>query len=103
MEDALKANFTQASSPDFPAFYALDLIQFGLKHENPTAVRLGELALAEAQADPSVPTMPRSLAQAVKDFMMKHSDEYNAAAEQTGPINVSQIYHKANQQGKDRD
>ena len=31
----------------FPAFYALDLIQFGLKREIPAAIRLGELLLSE--------------------------------------------------------
>ena len=38
----------QTGNSDFPAFYALDLIQFGLKREIPAAIRLGELLLAGA-------------------------------------------------------
>ncbi len=35
------------SDSSFPAFYALDLIQFGLEREIPAAIRLGELLLTE--------------------------------------------------------
>ena len=37
---------TVAESPVFPAFYALDLVQFGLKRDIPVAIRLGELILS---------------------------------------------------------
>ncbi len=33
------------SDSSFPAFYALDMIQFGLTREIPAAIRLGELLL----------------------------------------------------------
>ena len=57
----------QTGNSDFPAFYALDLIQFGLKREIPAAIRLGELLLAENRSEA---LMPRELAQAVKDYMI---------------------------------
>ena len=75
----------------FPAFYALDFIQFGLKKDIPAAIRLGELLLSEHCPAGSV--MPRELAQAVKDYMFDNQDQYQAAAKYTGPINNTQIYH----------
>ena len=43
---------TQAS---FPAFYAMDLIQFGINRDVPGAIRLGEILLAEnCENDPDV-------------------------------------------------
>lgn len=32
---------------NFPAFFALDLISFGLRKQIPAAIRLGELVMAE--------------------------------------------------------
>ena len=83
------------SAAAFPAFYALDLIQFGLKQEIPAAIRLGELLLAENCKGHSQAVMPRQLAQAVKDFMFDHQEKYMDAAKITGPINATQIYHQA--------
>ena len=37
----------QFTSSEFPAFYALDLISFGIHKKQPDAVRLGEKLLAE--------------------------------------------------------
>ena len=96
MGDVLKVQGfnSSADSPAFPAFYALDLIQFGLKRDVPVAIRLGELILSNEQSGPA---MPRELAQAVKDYMMENSGKYNAAARETGPINIANIYHQARQ------
>lgn len=88
---------TAKSDSSFPAFYALDMIQFGLKREVPAAIRLGELLLAENC--PSDTRMPAELARAVKDYMFEHQEQYQAAARYTGPINATHIYHQSNQQG----
>mmetsp|Transcript_45952 Transcript_45952/g.60904 ORF Transcript_45952/g.60904 Transcript_45952/m.60904 type:complete len:99 (-) Transcript_45952:378-674(-) len=66
-EEFVNAEASKSDS-SFPAFYAQDLIRFGLQKENPTAVRLGELLLSENC--PSDARMPQELARAVKDFMM---------------------------------
>lgn len=44
--DFVNSEIGKADS-SFPAFYAQDLIQFGIRQEIPAAVRLGELLLAE--------------------------------------------------------
>ena len=87
----------EKSDASYPAFYAQDLIRFGLQKEIPAAVRLGELLMAEYC--PSDARMPQELSRAVKDFMFEHSEKYQAAAKFTGPINASQIYHQARQAG----
>ena len=56
----------------FPAFYAIDLIQFGLKREIPAAIRLGELLLTENCQGNSQALMPRDLARAVKNYMIEN-------------------------------
>ena len=57
----------------FPAFYALDFIQFGLKKEIPAAIRLGELLLSEyCASNTQASVMPRGLAKAVKDYMFEN-------------------------------
>ena len=56
----------------FPAFYALDLIKFGLNREIPAAIGLGELLLTENCANHSQDVMPRELAKAVKDYMLEN-------------------------------
>ena len=87
----------ERSDSSYPAFYAQDLIRFGLQKEIPAAVRLGELLMAEYC--PSDARMPQELSRAVKDFMLEHQDKYQAAARFTGPINATQIYHQARQSG----
>lgn len=57
----------------FPAFYALDFIQFGLKKEIPAAIRLGELLLSEyCASNTQASVMPRELAKAVKEYMFEN-------------------------------
>ena len=81
------------SDSSFPAFYALDLIQFGLQREIPAAIRLGELLLAENCEQHASAVMPPELAREVKNFMFKNQESYQAASQYTGPINATQIYH----------
>lgn len=95
-EDFINTEEGKADS-GFPAFYALDLIQFGLKREIPAAIRLGELLLTENCANHSQAVMPKELARAVKDYMLENQEKYLAAAQFTGPINNTQIYHQARQ------
>jgi len=63
-------NEVNKSDSSFPAFFALDLIKFGLEREIPAAIRLGELLMAENC--PSDVKMPTELASAVKEFMFEH-------------------------------
>ena len=80
LEEAFKVHFgdnlinSEAGKADskFPAVYALDFIQFGLKRKIPAAIRLGELILAEHCDSHDQALMPRELAMAVKDFMFEH-------------------------------
>lgn len=87
----------ERSDSSYPAFYAQDLIRFGLQKEIPAAVRLGELLMSEYC--PSDARMPQELSRAVRDFMIDNQDKYQAAAKYTGPINATQIYHQARQSG----
>lgn len=91
-ETFVNTSESRKGDSSFPAFYALDLIQFGLKREMPAAIRLGELLLSE-NCESGEATMPRELARAVKDYMFENQDKYQAAAKYTGPINNTAIYH----------
>jgi len=91
-DDFVNSDVGKAHS-SFPAFYAQDLIHFGLKKKIPASVRLGELLLAENCEGHGQAVMPRALAQAVKDFMFDHQEKYSDAAKITGPINNTVIYH----------
>jgi len=79
------------SNSSFPVFFAHDLLKFGLRNKIPGAIRLGELVLAEHC--PADAKMPEELARTVKNYMIEHQDQYQAAAKFTGPISVTQIYH----------
>ena len=90
------------SASTFPAFYALDLVRFGLKRDLPGAIRLGELVLSEhCRGDPQA-AMPIELQRAVKRYLLENSQKYQDAIKQTGPINNTTIYHQANQSRLDK-
>lgn len=55
----------QYTQTQFPTFYALDLVSFGINRKVPEAVRLGERILAEQDV-----RMPADLAKAVGLFML---------------------------------
>ena len=74
-ENFVNSEVNKADST-FPAFYALDLIQFGLKREIPAAIRLGELLLAENCQGNAQAVMPRDLARAVKNYMFENQGQY---------------------------
>jgi len=74
-ETFVNTSEAKKSDSSFPSFYALDLIQFGLKREIPAAIHLGELLLSE-NCEGGDATMPRELALAVKDYMFENQDKY---------------------------
>ena len=83
----------------FPAFYALDLIQFGIKRDIPGAIRLGEILLAEnCENDPDA-KIPQELSRAVRSYLFENQERYRNTIKQTGPINNSSMYHLARQEG----
>ena len=83
----------------FPAFYALDLIQFGVKRNIPGAIRLGEILLAENCAEDPDAKIPQELSAQVRSYMFDNQERYRSAIKQTGPINNTSIYHKSRQEG----
>ena len=86
-EGEAKESFT--STGTLPAFYAQDLIMFGIKKDFPEAVRIGESILVRSDAK-----MPRDLTMAVKNYMLKSSDKYYApeTMARTGLIDTSRLY-----------
>ena len=83
------------SDANFPAFYALDLIQFGIKRDIPGAIRLGEILLAENCADDPEAKIPQELSQAIRAYLFENQERYRRTIQQTGPINNTSMYHKA--------
>lgn len=81
----------------FPVFYALDLINFGIKRNQPAAIRLGEKLLADS-CDSEQGKLPQDLATAVKNYMLDFNNnlKYREAMKITGPINSSKLYHMVN-------
>jgi 2-hydroxychromene-2-carboxylate isomerase len=55
----------------FPAFYAQDLITFGLEHDIVEAVRLGEKVMSENGY-----ALPLDLQRAVKDYILSNAERY---------------------------
>ena len=87
---------TQAS---FPAFYAMDLIQFGINRDVPGAIRLGEILLAEnCENDPDV-KIPQELTKMIRSYLFENQERYRKAIQHTGPINNTQIYNQGRQSG----
>ena len=91
MEQLLDNHFNQNVRQVVPTVYAIDLVQFGIKHKIAEAIRLGEKVLADQNE-----RMPRDLAMAVKNFMLdeRNSKNYRLAMKTTGPFNNSALYHK---------
>jgi hypothetical protein len=71
----------------FDAFYAQDLIFFGMNSDIPEAVRLGEHMLGELGQ-----SLPQDIAKAVKKYRLTNNMKYNQAMQRTGPINTSSVY-----------
>jgi len=71
----------------FVNFYSMDLIAFGMEHNIPEAVRLGEKMLSQNQF-----TLPKEIAKAVKQYKLQNNAKYNDAMKRTGPINTQSVY-----------
>lgn len=66
MKDALALHLGERyTSNEFPQFYALDLISFGVARKLPDAIRLGEKILASQDGK-----MPEDIAHSVRQFML---------------------------------
>ena len=86
----MEASNVPSIQPALPSFYALDLVQFGLKHKSADAVRLGEQLLIQ-----NGEKMPRELAMGVKNYLLDSSNNkaYREAMARSGPITSSSLYH----------
>jgi len=73
----------------FPAFYAQDLITFGLEHDIVEAVRLGEKVMSENGY-----SLPLDLQRAVKDYILSNAERYQRAIRKTGPIDNASLYKR---------
>lgn len=90
MRDVLSLEFgTNFANPKtvFPAFYAQDLIIFGLENNIPEAVRLGEMMTSEIGE-----SLSRELAMDVKNYLLENSEKYRAVMKKTGPIDNASLY-----------
>lgn len=87
------------TAAQFPVFFALDLINFGISSNQPAAIRLGEKLLSDSVAHKDA-KLPQDLAMSMKNYMLDYKNNmgYRDAMKITGPLNTSQIYHLANQQ-----
>lgn len=97
MRDVFTIEFGQqfaSSEQVFPAFYAQDLIVFGLDHNIPEAVRLGEKMMSENGY-----TLSLDMQKAVKHYLVDNSEKYQQAMKKTGPIDNTSLYRKSNKQG----
>jgi hypothetical protein len=90
------------TAASFPVYYALDLIQFGIKRDQPAAIRLGEKLMADSCPEGQA-RMPKEVSMAVKNYMLDHRNNtrYREAMAITGPINSSSVYHVANAKRKE--
>jgi len=86
-----------------PAFYALDMIKFGLERDMPDAIRLGERLLSENGSLNSA--MPRDLAMEVKNYMLENPNKmYNEdTIRRSGPSTSSRVYHQAHMKSRNSD
>lgn len=97
--ESFNVNFEEGKTDtQFPVFFALDMINFGIKRKQPAAVRLGEKLLAES-CPAEQAKLPRELAMSIKNFMLDYDNnmQYRDAMKLTGPINNNRLYHLANQ------
>jgi hypothetical protein len=102
--ESFNVNFEDGkTASQFPVFFALDLINFGIKRKQPAAVRLGEKLLAES-CPAEQAKLPRELAMSIKNFKLDYDNnmQYRDAMKLTGPINNNRLYHLASQQSADK-
>jgi len=78
----------------FPAFYAQDLLIFGLENDIVEAVRLGEKMMSENGY-----TLSLELQKAAKNYMVTNAERYQQAIKKTGPIDNTTLYRRSKQNG----
>ena len=71
----------------FPAFYAQDLIIFGIENDIVEAIRLGEKMMSENGY-----VLDREIQKAVKEYLTVNHEKYQAAIKKTGPIDNTSLY-----------
>ena len=88
LSDVFGTHYGEAFVDDmFPAFYSQDLIVFGLEHNVPEAVRLGEHMMSANGQTPS-PDLQR----AIKEYTLANAEGYRRAMKSTGPIDNASLY-----------
>jgi len=89
MRDSFSQEFGQFATTEsaFPAFYAQDLLVFGLENDIVEAVRLGEKVMSENGY-----TAPLEIQKAVKEYLVVNSEKYHKAMKKTGPIDNTSLY-----------
>lgn len=76
-----------SSQAVFPAFYAQDLIIYGIENDIVEAIRLGEKMMSENGY-----VLDREIQKAVKEYLIRNFDKYKAAMKKTGPIDNTSLY-----------
>ena len=76
-----------SSQAVFPAFYAQDLIIFGIENDIVEAIRLGEKMMSENGY-----VLDREIQVAVKEYLTNNFAKYQAAMKKTGPIDNTSLY-----------
>jgi len=98
MKDALtvEGDSSFAAVGSLPAFYAQDLIMFGIKRNFPDAVRAGEKIMIEGGEQ-----MPKEISRSVRNYMLKNSDDYYSreAMARSGPLNTTSLYRSTKDGG----
>lgn len=78
-----------SSQAVFPAFYAQDLIIFGIENDIVEAIRLGEKVMSQNGY-----VLDREIQKSVKQYLLNNSEKYNAAIKRTGPIDNASLYRR---------
>ena len=89
MKDSFVQEFGHFASTEsaFSAFYAQDLLVFGLENDIVEAVRLGEKVMSENGY-----VAPLEIQKAVKEYLVINSEKYQKAMKKTGPIDNTSLY-----------
>lgn len=89
LKNSRTPNQSQFLGNIFPSYYAQDLISFGLQHDIPEAVRLGEQMMSQNDYQIS-----EQMAKAVREYKFNNQDRYRKAMKSTGPIDDTSLYRK---------
>ena len=100
MKDVFSLEYGQQFATNeqvFPAFYAQDLIVFGIENNIVEAVRLGEKMMSDNGY-----ILSTEMQKAVKQYLINNAESYQRAIKRTGPIDNTSLYRKV-QSKRDQD